>query len=324
MARINIEDSLYQDHRFTQLLLSLKDLDRALGVLVRSWTLAQKWYVKSPNRMIPIEEWKKNLIPHEVISTGLAELDSTGEWVKVAGADTQFSWLLQRVEAGRKSGMKRGKQAHDVKMSERIKRNGARTILNRAVVDGKIFKPLHCQDCGATKTIIEGHHSDYSMPLSVDWLCKKCHTETHRNIRQAPDVSFNSVERPLTGSEPSSLTLPLSPSLVANATNSLNTGEGPGNRTHGIKHVFFSSEELIEAIPLITQDLWRKRYRDWDWVKEQSALAFAFHGAEESSEPRTKGAWMKKLHTWLEISWERCGKEKVSRNSLADLDLDAK
>lgn len=209
MARINIEDSIYQDTRFIQLMFKLKDIDKALGVMVRSWAIAQKWYVRSENRMIPMDDWNKQLLPNELFEVGLAEKDSSGEWVRIAGADEQFAWLLQRVEAGRKSGMKRGKQDKN-SMDDRILRNGARSILNRAVVEGKLDKPKFCADCGVTGVVIEGHHSDYKKPLEVDWLCKKCHTETHRNIRMSPiERPLDSVERPLTGAEPSSLPLPL-------------------------------------------------------------------------------------------------------------------
>jgi len=30
-----------------------------------------------------------------------------------------------------------------------------------------------CEECGAEKT--DAHHPDYDRPLSVRWLCRKCH-----------------------------------------------------------------------------------------------------------------------------------------------------
>lgn len=104
MARINIEDAIFRDHRFLTLAIKLGDPDRALGALVRAWCLAQKWYTKSEDRRIPIDDWHKQLLPKELLETGLVE--SNGQSVRVAGADEQFSWLLERAEAGRAGGRK--------------------------------------------------------------------------------------------------------------------------------------------------------------------------------------------------------------------------
>lgn len=104
MARINIEDAIFRDHRFLTLAIKLGDPDRALGALVRAWCLAQKWYTKSEDRRIPIDDWAKQLLPKELLETGLVESD--GKSVRVAGADEQFSWLLERAEAGRAGGRK--------------------------------------------------------------------------------------------------------------------------------------------------------------------------------------------------------------------------
>ena len=45
-----------------------------------------------------------------------------------------------------------------------------------------------CEVCGAADT--EGHHDDYSKPLTVRWLCKAHHLEAHhgRFGTQAPPV----------------------------------------------------------------------------------------------------------------------------------------
>ena len=48
----------------------------------------------------------------------------------------------------------------------------ARRALRYAVKTGKI-KRGPCRYCGDLKT--QGHHSDYSKPLDVEWVCQKCH-----------------------------------------------------------------------------------------------------------------------------------------------------
>lgn len=54
--------------------------------------------------------------------------------------------------------------------------------VNRAVYSGLMNKPGRCQDCHRMvgKKRIQGHHSDYSKPLSVEWLCRACHGRRHR------------------------------------------------------------------------------------------------------------------------------------------------
>ncbi len=53
----------------------------------------------------------------------------------------------------------------------------ARGILRKAVQDNRIVKPGVCSDCGSATERMElhGHHEDYSKPLEVAWLCRKCH-----------------------------------------------------------------------------------------------------------------------------------------------------
>ena len=49
----------------------------------------------------------------------------------------------------------------------------------RAVKDGRLVRPGACEDCaGGAK--LHGHHDDYAAPLSVRWLCAKCHRAWHR------------------------------------------------------------------------------------------------------------------------------------------------
>lgn len=51
--------------------------------------------------------------------------------------------------------------------------------LNKAIRLGTVVRPKQCDHCKSF-TRIEGHHFDYSRPLDVMWLCRKCHMAQHR------------------------------------------------------------------------------------------------------------------------------------------------
>ncbi len=59
----------------------------------------------------------------------------------------------------------------------------AHRILNQSVKTGKVRKPTACQSCGLHRSKLDGHHSDYSKPLDVRWLCHVCHMKLHKKSR---------------------------------------------------------------------------------------------------------------------------------------------
>ena len=54
-------------------------------------------------------------------------------------------------------------------------RGRANLKLSRAAKAGKINKLSKCELCGTKERRICGHHSDYSEPLNVVWVCYICH-----------------------------------------------------------------------------------------------------------------------------------------------------
>lgn len=56
----------------------------------------------------------------------------------------------------------------------------ARTALGNALRDGRI-KRRPCRICRTSKDV-HGHHTDYSRPLDVEWLCRKCHSRLHGQV----------------------------------------------------------------------------------------------------------------------------------------------
>ena len=66
------------------------------------------------------------------------------------------------------------------------KRYRAKSVVNHAIRDGKLIRPETCSVCGRPGRI-EGHHEDYSKPLEVTWLCRRCHVARHRILRNEAD-----------------------------------------------------------------------------------------------------------------------------------------
>jgi rubredoxin len=60
-------------------------------------------------------------------------------------------------------------------------KESARLTVRRAIESGRLVRPPICGECekpavradGASA--IQAHHTDYRAPLSVQWLCPKCH-----------------------------------------------------------------------------------------------------------------------------------------------------
>lgn len=62
----------------------------------------------------------------------------------------------------------------------------ARNAVSNALRDGRLKKGP-CKTCGATKNV-QAHHSDYTEPLDVEWLCFSCHREErHGQVVTATD-----------------------------------------------------------------------------------------------------------------------------------------
>jgi ribosomal protein S27AE len=53
----------------------------------------------------------------------------------------------------------------------------AHRMVEYALAKGTLSKGP-CENCGDPKA--EAHHKDYSKPLDVNWLCRKCHGKEHR------------------------------------------------------------------------------------------------------------------------------------------------
>jgi hypothetical protein len=77
------------------------------------------------------------------------------------------------------------KSCKNKKIRQRLKNNPminwAKRSVKEAKRSGRLIAPMCCENCGEKK-LLDAHHSDYSQPLKVDWLCRKCHLERHRQL----------------------------------------------------------------------------------------------------------------------------------------------
>ncbi len=55
----------------------------------------------------------------------------------------------------------------------------ARCATFYAIKTGKLRRPKICPLCKRIG-MVEAHHKDYSKPLRVSWMCKSCHSLSHR------------------------------------------------------------------------------------------------------------------------------------------------
>ena len=63
----------------------------------------------------------------------------------------------------------------------------ALSLLHYRVAKGLIVRPSICSECGGSPApgmYIDAHHSDYSKPYDVDWLCRSCHGKRHRKYKE--------------------------------------------------------------------------------------------------------------------------------------------
>lgn len=69
-------------------------------------------------------------------------------------------------------------------------RRWAWNIYNRALRSGSLVKPEQCSECerSAPEYKIVGHHTDYTKPLEVEWVCERCHARAHRKAKKVLHV----------------------------------------------------------------------------------------------------------------------------------------
>lgn len=63
----------------------------------------------------------------------------------------------------------------------------ANDAVSKAIRTGALLRPAACERCGGKPSHepLHGHHDDYTKPLTVRWVCRKCHRAIHAEVRHA-------------------------------------------------------------------------------------------------------------------------------------------
>lgn len=107
MARINVEDDIFKDNRFTELAIALGGRSNALGALVSAFFVAQRFWYPNKNK-IPREIWNREKLADAMIAVDLAVEGPDGIYIR--GSEEQFKWLFDCARAGKASAEKKGKK----------------------------------------------------------------------------------------------------------------------------------------------------------------------------------------------------------------------
>jgi len=106
--------------------------------------------------------------------------------------DRQRADLPKRVYARKKYAIehkndevakKRKVEANRKYRREHKDRQNAHSKINQKNCSVKNLKPSCCSICGK-KENLQAHHSDYSKPLEVLWVCDSCHKMIHKELRK--------------------------------------------------------------------------------------------------------------------------------------------
>src|SRR5882724_9249490 len=89
------------------------------------------------------------------------------------GLEYKRAWLAKNTEAH---------AAANRAWRRRTGANKAHMAVRYAIRCGRLIRPEACARCGK-KCQPEASHDDYSKPLEVEWLCRRCHADKDLRIR---------------------------------------------------------------------------------------------------------------------------------------------
>lgn len=92
------------------------------------------------------------------------------------------SYQRNREDPAYRAKLNTQQQRYAARYPEKIR---ARTAVTLAIKRGELTRPTECPKCGI-KCTPEASHHDYSRPLDIEWLCRRCHAWKDRPTRGQP------------------------------------------------------------------------------------------------------------------------------------------
>lgn len=136
-----------------------------------------------------IVDTKSNAELCQQFNVSVETLRNTMQKHKIKRSDEVLEQMRADAMAGEKnpnwkSGIsKDGARYSAIQRQRYPERKHARDAVYRALKEGRLIKPVFCEDCKGAKTL-SGHHEDYLQEnwLKVIWVCRKCHRIRHEGL----------------------------------------------------------------------------------------------------------------------------------------------
>jgi hypothetical protein len=130
------------------------------------------WYKKSQSRFSSCKECTKERVRNH-----------RAENIEAIRAYDRERGLLPERKARVKANAHKYKRLPSTWREKHKEKYKAHIAVNNALRTGQLVRPKNCERCGGTYAL-HGHHEDYNKPLEVNWLCRFCHGERHREINE--------------------------------------------------------------------------------------------------------------------------------------------
>lgn len=95
--------------------------------------------------------------------------------------------IIQQVKVYRESHKEEIEQKRRIRREAGNIKDFAREAVHWAVKSGRL-KKQSCEKCYCL--VAQAHHEDYTKPLEVVWLCKRCHEDRHIEINKNKQFVF--------------------------------------------------------------------------------------------------------------------------------------